>query len=367
MPVPFVDLRAQYAGIKPEIDRAIQHVLDTCEFILGKEVAEFEREWARYCGVRDAIGVSNGTDALRLALLAMGVGLGDEVVTVANTFIATTEAVSHTGATFRLVDIDPATYNLDVRQLEAAITPRTRALIPVHLYGQPADMDPLMEVARRRGIKVLEDACQAHGARYKGRRAGGIGDAAAFSYYPAKNLGAYGDAGSVVTSDENLAREMRLLRDHGQTSKYEHAIEGYCARLDNLQAAVLRVKLAHLDEWNAQRRQVAAWYNERLADLPVIRPAVLEGAEPVYHIYSIRTERRDLLRAFLMERGIGTGMHYPVPLHLTGAYSHMFRKGQFPATEQVVKEQLSLPMFAEMTQAQVDEVAGAISAFFRGR
>lgn len=365
MPVPFVDLRAQYAAIKPDVDRAIQAVLDRCDFVLGEAVEGFERDWARYCEAAEAVGLSNGTDALRLALLALGVGPGDEVVTAANTFIATTEAISQTGASFRLVDIDIPTCNLDAAQLETAVTPRTRVILPVHLYGQPADMDPILAVAQRHGLLVLEDACQAHGARYKGRRAGSLGHAAAFSFYPAKNLGAYGDAGAVTTSDAEVARRVRLLRDHGQLSKYEHVIEGYCARLDTLQAAVLQVKLTHLDGWNARRRQVARWYEERLAPLPVVRPAVLAGVEPVYHVYAIRTPKREALRQHLAACGIGTGMHYPVPLHLTQAYSRLgFRKGQFPATERAAVEVLSLPMFAEIAEGQVDEVCGAIGDYF---
>ncbi|MDH7489189.1 MAG: DegT/DnrJ/EryC1/StrS family aminotransferase [Anaerolineae bacterium] len=367
MAVPFVDLKAQYAALKPEIDRAIQAVVDRCDFILGQAVSEFEGEFARFCEVRRAIGVANGTDALRLGLLAAGIGPGDEVITAANTFIATTEAISQTGAAFRLVDVDERTYNLDPALLEEAITPRTKAILPVHLYGQPADMDPILDVARRHNLLVMEDACQAHGARYKGRRAGSMGHLAAFSFYPAKNLGAYGDAGAVVTNDEALARKLDLLRNHGQKSKYEHVMEGYCSRLDTLQAAVLRVKLRHLDEWNARRRQVAAWYNERLADLPVVRPHVMPAVEHVYHLYVIRTERRDALREFLAARGIGTGMHYPIPLPQTEAYSGLgFRKGQFPVTERLAGEILSLPMFAEMTEAQVDEVVGAIREFFAG-
>ncbi|MBC7259171.1 MAG: DegT/DnrJ/EryC1/StrS family aminotransferase [Chloroflexi bacterium] len=367
MAVPFVDLKAQYATLKPEIDRAIQAVVDRCDFILGQAVSEFEAEFARFCEVRHAISVANGTDALRLGLLAAGIGPGDEVITAANTFIATTEAISQTGAAFRLVDVDERTYNLNPALLEEAITPRTRAILPVHLYGQPADMEPILDTARRHNLLVMEDACQAHGARYKGRRAGSMGHLAAFSFYPAKNLGAYGDGGAVVTDDEALARQLVLLRNHGQKSKYEHVMEGYCSRLDTLQAAVLRVKLRHLDGWNARRRQVAAWYEERLADLPVVRPFVMPGVEHVYHLYVIRTERRDALRDFLAGRGIGTGMHYPIPLPLTEAYQGLgFRKGQFPVTERLAGEILSLPMFAEMTEAQVDEVAGAVREFFRG-
>lgn len=367
MAVPFVDLKAQYAALKPEIAQAIQGVLDRCDFILGKDVAAFEEEFARYCQVEHAIGVSNGTDALRLALLAVGIGPGDEVIAPANTFIATTETVSQVGGQFRLVDVDPRTCNMDAGLLAEAITPRTKAILPVHLYGQPADMDPILEVADRHGLTVIEDAAQAHGARYHGRRTGSMGRVAGFSFYPAKNLGAYGDAGAVVTNDAAVAEKVRLLHDHGQRSKYDHAAEGYCNRLDTLQAVVLRVKLRRLDEWNASRRQVAAWYNERLSDLPVVLPYVLDGVEHVYHLYVIRTERRDDLRKHLSERGIGTGMHYPVPLHLLDAYrGRGYRRGQFPVTEDWAARGLSLPMFAEMTESQVDEVAGAIRRFFSG-
>jgi dTDP-4-amino-4,6-dideoxygalactose transaminase len=368
MPVPFVDLKAQYAALKPEIDRAIQTVVDRCDFILGNDVSAFEEEFARFCNVGYAVGVANGTDALRIGLLAAGVGPGDEVITAANTFIATTESISQTGADFRLVDVEERTCNLNPALLEQAVTPRTKAVIPVHLYGQPADMDPILEIAARHNLVVFEDACQAHGARYHGRRAGSMGHLAAFSFYPTKNLGAYGDAGAAVTNDEALAQKMGLLRNHGQTSKYEHALAGYCSRLDTVQAAVLRVKLRRLDEWNARRRQVADWYGQRLADLPVVRPFVLDGVEHVYHLYVIQTEHRDALRAFLTERGIGTGMHYPVPLPLTGAYSHLgFRKGQFLVTERLAADILSLPMFAEMSESQVDEVAGGVRDFFAGR
>ena len=365
MSVPFVDLKAQYAALKPEIDQAIQGVLDRCDFVLGKDVAAFEQEFAQYCEVAHAIGLSTGTDALRLALLAAGVGPGDEVITAANTFIAATEAISQVGAAFRLVDVDARTFNMDARCLDEAITPRTRAILPVHLYGQPADMDPILEVAQRHDLLVIEDACQAHGARYKGRRAGSMSALAAFSFYPAKNLGAYGDAGALVTDSPTLARQVRLLHNHGQSSKYEHVLEGYCNRLDTIQAVVLRVKLRRLDEWNARRRQVAAWYEERLADLPVVRPLALDSVEHVYHLYVVRTERRDGLRAHLMEQGIGTGMHYPIPLHLTEAYQDRgFRQGQFPVSEKAAQEILSLPMFAEMTESQVDEVVDGIRSFF---
>jgi dTDP-4-amino-4,6-dideoxygalactose transaminase len=368
MSVPFVDLKAQYAALKPEMDAAIQGVVDRCDFILGKELDAFEEEFARYCGVAHAVGLSTGTDAIHLGLRAAGIGPGDEVITAANTFIATTEAIGMTGADFRLADIDGRTFNLNPALLEEAITPRTKAVIPVHLYGQPADMDPILAIARRHSLLVMEDACQAHGARYKGRRAGSISALAAFSFYPAKNLGAYGDAGAIVTDAAEIAQGVCLLRHHGQKSKYEHAMEGYCNRLDNLQAAVLRVKLPHLDVWNARRRQAAAWYEERLDGLPVVCPAVLDGAEHVYHLYVIRAERREELWAHLAARGIGTGMHYPVPLHLTEAYQDRgFRRGQFPATEKAAEEILSLPMFAEMTESQVGEVADAIREFFKGR
>lgn len=366
-PIPFVDLAAQYDAIAPEILATTERVLRGTGYILGEDVPAFEREFAAYCGVDYAVGVDSGTSALELALRAFDIGAGDEVITAASTFVATAFAISYTGATPVLVDADPDTYNLDVTLLEAAITPRTRAIMPVHLYGQPADMDPIMEIARRHGLIVIEDACQAHGARYRGRPVGSIGHAAAFSFYPAKNLGAYGDGGLVVTNDPQVADTLRLLRNYGQREKYHHLRLGYNRRLDTLQAAVLRVKLRHLDEWNAARRRHAARYGEVLPE-SVMLPTVPDYAEPVWHLYVVQVAERDALRAFLAERGIATGIHYPIPIHLQPAYAQLgHRPGDFPVTEAASLQILSLPMYAEMPSEAVDAVAAAIREFLAGR
>ena len=337
--VPFVDLAAQYNEIQDEIDAAISGVLRSTDFILGAEVERFEEEFADYCDAAYAVGVDSGTSALELALRAYNIGHGDEVVTVANTFIATILAISCTGASPVLVDVDPHTYNLDVSLLEEAITPRTRAIVPVHLYGQPADMDRIMDVARRHGLVVVEDACQAHGALYKGKRVGSLGDAAAFSFYPAKNLGAYGDGGIIVTNDGDVAHSTKMLRNYGQDVKYHHVSQGYNHRLDTLQAAILRVKLRYLDEWNAARRRHAHLYDELLAHTDIVIPAVAGSVEHVYHLYVIRTDERDELAARLQERGVAVGIHYPIPVHLQPAYEHLGHEaGDFPISEQYAQQ-----------------------------
>ena len=420
--IPFVDLKAQYHSLKPEMDAAIQSVLERSAFILGLEVIVFEQAFADYVGVKHAIGVGSGTDALRLALEALGVGPGDEVITVANTYIATCEAITHVGATVRLVDADPRTYNVDVDKLKtllesdighqpSAISHQLRAIIPVHLYGQPADMGPIMEIVRKHGLKVIEDCAQAHGARIADgtwqitdsrwriansdtsaighpplalshvegsaighqpsaisyRPVGTFGDVACYSFYPGKNLGAYGDAGAVLTDDNEIAERVRLLRNHGQKVKYEHLVVGYCHRLDNLQAAVLNVKLPHLDEWNAARRSRAALYDQLLRDVPgIVTPYVLPQVEPVYHLYVIRVTdgRRDTLQRYLNEAGIATGLHYPIPVHLQQAYAAMGHKpGDFPVSEQLAAQGLSLPMYPELTDEQVRYVADKIREF----
>ena len=363
MKVPFVDLRAQYAGIEHEIAEAMQRVLASSSFVGGPDLDAFEEEFAAYCGARHAIGVANGTDALHLTLRAFDIGPGDEVITAANTFIATAAAIEMVGARPVLVDVDPETHTIDPIHIGAAITPRTRAIVPVHLYGQPADMDPIMAIAERYGLIVIEDAAQAHGAEYRGRRVGSIGHAACFSFYPAKNLGAYGDGGAITTNDSALLSAMQRLRDHGRTSKYEHATIGYNSRLDNLQAAVLRVKLRHLDDWNRQRRQVAAWYAEALADTGVGIPAVRRGSTHVYHLFVITAPDREVLAARLREEGIATGIHYPLPLHLQPALRHLrYRLGQMPNTELEAVEILSLPIYPELAREQVEQVAGVIRA-----
>jgi dTDP-4-amino-4,6-dideoxygalactose transaminase len=359
--VPFVDLGAQYRALRPEVDEAIATVLGNTGFILGSEVARFEEAFAAYCEAEHAIGVDSGTSALELALRAFEIGPGDEVITVANTFIATALAISYVGARPVLVDTDPNTFTIDVGAIEGAITSRTRAILPVHLYGQPADMDPIMEIARRHGLVVIEDACQAHGARYKGRRVGSLGDAAAFSFYPAKNLGAYGDGGMVVTRDAAAADAVRMMRNYGQREKYVHLLKGFNRRLDTLQAAVLNVKLGHLDAWNAARRDHARAYDERLRDLPLVSPQVPAYAEPVFHLYVVRVNNRDAVLKRLAERGVSTGIHYPVAIHEQPAYRDLgYTSGAFPITEAYAGQILSLPMYAELTDEQIDRVVAAL-------
>jgi dTDP-4-amino-4,6-dideoxygalactose transaminase len=359
--VPFVDLRAQYHALRDEARAAIDAVLEKGDFILGGAVETFERSFAAYCEVAHAVGLDSGLSALELALRALDVGPGDEVITAANSFVASALPISTVGATPILVDVDERSYNLDVALVEAAITPRTRAIMPVHLYGQPADMDPLLALAAHHGLAVVEDACQAHGARYHGRRVGGLGHVAAFSFYPAKNLGAYGDAGALVTNDPAIAERARTYRNYGSSRKYHHETRGSNRRLDTLQAAVLNVKLARLDDWNEGRRRAAAQYDGLLADANVVVPARASGVDHVYHLYVVRTADRDGLQAHLTREGIGTGIHYPVPIHLQPAYRDLpYRPGDFPITERLAGEILSLPMYAELSAAQVERVADAI-------
>ncbi|MHB1295049.1 MAG: DegT/DnrJ/EryC1/StrS family aminotransferase [Anaerolineae bacterium] len=360
--IPFVDLKAQYAGIRTEVNEAIAQVLEHTDFVLGQSVSLFENEFAQYCEAKVAVGVDSGTSALEMALRAYHVGPGDEVITAANTFIATALAISYTGATPVFVDIDPETHTIDPKQIERAITDRTKAIIPVHLYGQPADMDPIMEIAHHYEMVVIEDACQAHGARYKGRRTGSLGHAAAFSFYPSKNLGAFGDGGMVVTNDEEAAASIAMMRNYGQKEKYRHVLRGYNRRLDTLQAAVLRVKLQHLDAWNAARREHAKTYRQVLEGLPVILPADAVYAESVYHLYVVRAQDRDALCQELGRRGVSCGVHYPVPIHLQEAYRDLgYGPGSFPITERDAQQILSLPMYAELTADQIAYVAGAIA------
>ena len=365
MTIPFVDLQAQYHALKSEIDGAIQRVLDTSTFILGPEVEAFERAFAEYVGARFCVGVSNGTAALQLAVTACGVGPGDEVIVPANTFFATAEAVSTAGARPVFVDCDPVSYNIDASKIEAAINERTRAIIPVHLYGQSADLDPVFDIAERRNLSVIEDAAQAHGARYKGRRVGALGRAGCFSFYPGKNLGAYGEGGAVVTNDAEVARRVRLLRDHGSEQKYRHEVIGYNFRLEGLQGAVLGVKLKHLDDWNALRRAHAARYAELLGEVEsngaLVLPREMPYAEHVYHLYVVRTDARDALQHALHEAGVQTGIHYPVPVHLQPAYAaHGHQPGDFPEAERQALSILSLPMFPELTDEQIKRVAETI-------
>jgi dTDP-4-amino-4,6-dideoxygalactose transaminase len=365
MNIPLVDLRAQYGPLKDEIIRGMEQALEGMHLFLGENVQAIEREFADFSGVKHGIGVSDGTDALQIILRALGIGAGDEVITVSHTFIATAEAIILAGARPVFVDIDPNTYLMDVDQIEAKITPRTKAILPVHLYGQTADMDPIMEIASRHGLKVIEDACQAHGAEYQGRRAGGLGDAAAFSFYFSKNLGAYGEGGFVATNDDELAQRVRMIRDHGSERRYYHDLIGMNARLDELQAVVLRAKLPHLAQWNEARRTRAARYNELLADTPVVTPVVCPENLPVYHLYVIRTAQRDALQAHLKSQGVASGIHYPVPVHLQRALGDLgYRPGDLPVTEQVVAQILSLPMYAELTDEQVQCVTDSIHAFY---
>ena len=360
--IPYLDLKAQYHGIKHEIDAAVLRVLESTQYILGEEVAAFEREFAGYCQAPQAIGVNSGTSALHLALLAAGVEPGDEVITVPFTFVATVSAICYTGATPVFVDIEPDYFTMDASTIEAAITPKTRAIMPVHLYGQPADMDPILEIARRRGLTVIEDAAQAHGSEYHGRRCGSIAEIAGFSFYPGKNLGAYGEGGAITTTRADVAATCRTLRDWGQEKRYEHRLKGFNYRMDGIQGAILRVKLRHLEAWTEQRRQVADWYAAALDPESVRLPGVRPGCRHVYHVYAVRTTDRERLRDVLGKQGIQTGIHYPIPVHLQPAHADLgYHAGDFPVAEQVAREVLSLPIFPEMTHEQVRTVAAAVS------
>lgn len=365
MQVPFLDLQAQYRSIKGELDSAIQGVLDKSAYVLGPAVAEFEKNFAAYCHAKECIGVNNGTNALLLALRALGVGPGDEVITSANTFIATAAAIAHAGATPMLVDVDPVSRTIDPKLIEAAITARTKVVIPVHLYGRTADMDPILAIAAKHKLAVLEDSAQSHGAKYKGRVAGSIASIAAFSFYPGKNLGAYGEGGAVTTSDPDLARRVRMLRDHGSEKKYYHELLGYNARLEGIQGAVLNAKLRHLDKWNTERNRVARRYNELLAGGPVTIPDMHPDYVQVFHLYVIETDRREELQQFLQTQQISTLIHYPVPIHLQNAFSQLGKKrGSFPVTEKMADRIVSLPMFPELSDEQIQFVAAKIKEFF---
>jgi dTDP-4-amino-4,6-dideoxygalactose transaminase len=387
MKVPFLDLKAQYKQIEHEVVPLVTEAMENGMFIGGPNVDGFEKEFAEFCNTKYCIGVNSGTDALRFALMASGVGPGHEVITVSNTFIATTEAISQVGATPVFVDIDPNTCNMDPNKLNEflerecsfdestnqLINQSTRspvkAIIPVHLYGQMADMDPMMELARKKGLLIIEDACQAHGAKYKNKTPGSMGAAGCFSFYPGKNLGAYGEGGAVVTQDEKMANEIRMIRDHGQNKKYFHTMEGYNGRLDAIQAAVLRVKLKRLADWNRSRNDNASYYNELLADVPGIEFAkVADFAGSVYHLYVIMLDDRDALQQFLGDKGIATGLHYPLPLHMQKAYEHLgYKEGDFPITERVAKRLLSLPMYPELTRAQIRYVTDSILEFMKSK
>jgi len=359
--IPFVDLRAQYREIQEEVTEAVGRVLADAAYVLGSEVESFESEFADYCGAADGVAVNSGTSALHLALLAAGVGPGDEVITVPFTFIATAAAICYAGATPVFVDIDPLTYTLDPARLEAAITPRTKALLPVHLYGHPADMDPILEVARGRALAVIEDAAQAHGSEYNGRPAGGLGDFGCFSFYPTKNLGACGEGGIVLTSDPERASRLRTLRDWGQTSKHRHELLGFNYRMDGIQGAILRIKLRRLERWTEMRRVHAARYDKELADSGVSTPVEMRWARHVYHAYTVRSSRRDALRDALADRGIQSAIHYPVPVHLQPIFADLgCGPGSFPNAEAAAGEVLSLPMFPELPEDAPELVAACI-------
>ncbi|MBI5841413.1 MAG: DegT/DnrJ/EryC1/StrS family aminotransferase [Chloroflexi bacterium] len=364
MNVPLVDLKAQYAPLKDEILSGISKVFDSMQLFLGENVQGLEKEFAQFCGAPCGIGVSDGTNALHIILRALDIGPGDEVITVSHSFMATTEAILLTGAQPVFVDINPDTYLMDVSQIEAKITPRTKAILPVHLYGQAVDMDPLLEIASRHGLRVVEDCAQAHGAEYKGHKVGSLGDAAGFSFYFSKNLGAYGEGGFITAKDPELATKIRKIRDHGSGVRYHHDIVGLNGRLDEIQAVVLRAKLPHLASWNEKRREHAVMYNSLLEGLPLTIPVELTDNHHVYHLYVIRVSNRDQLQAYLKEQGVFTGIHYPVPIHLQQSVATLgYKNGDLPVTERVANEILSLPMYAELTDGQIGFVVETIKKF----
>lgn len=366
MNIPLVDLKAQYASIKPEIDAAIQRILDNTSFIMGQELAAFEEAFSTYMHVKHTIGVANGTDALLLAMVALGIGPGDEIITTPHTFVATVEPIIHRGARPVFVDIDPVTYNLDPAQIEQAITERTRAILPVHIYGQPANMSAIKAIADRHNLDILEDAAQAHGAEYDGRRVGSWSRLTGFSFYPGKNLGAYGDGGAITTNDDALAVKLRQLRDHGSHQKYAHVLVGYNSRLDAMQAAIMAVKLNYIEQWTEQRRRNAAYYTQALAGVPgVVAPAEDPQARHVYHLYVIQVPGdREAAFSFLRERGVGVGIHYPNPIHLQSCMADLgYRPGDFPHAEALCQRIISLPMYPELSTEAMDTVVAAVRAY----
>jgi dTDP-4-amino-4,6-dideoxygalactose transaminase len=359
--VPYLDLKAQYQSIKPEIDAAVTRVLESSQFVLGAEVAEFEREFAQYSGASECVALNSGTSALHLALLAVGVGPGDEVITVPFTFVASVAAVLYAGARPILIDIERRSFTIDPSAIQAAITPRTKAILPVHLYGQPADLDPILEVAHRHGLAVIEDAAQAHGAKYRARPVGSIGDISCFSFYPTKNLGAYGEGGAITTNNPEYAKKIRMLRDWGQEGKYHHVLRGYNYRMEGMQGGILRVKLRHLEEWTEARRAVAAQYDRLLADSGVELPAEMAWARHVYHVYTLRTEDRDGLQASLRADGIQTAVHYGIPAHLQPAYADLgYGVGSLPESEAAARQVLSLPIYPELSETAIAKVVSAV-------
>jgi dTDP-4-amino-4,6-dideoxygalactose transaminase len=364
MSIPFVDLKAQYQSIKVEVDQAIERVISNTAFIGGEDLKHFDQEFASYCGAKACVSVGNGTDALYIALRALGIGAGDEVITVAHTFIATSEAITQVGAKAVFVDIEPDTMLMSAEAVAAAVTSKTKAIIAVQLYGQPCDMDRIMAIAKKHNLKVIEDGAQAHGASWNGKRVGILGDVACFSFYPGKNLGAYGDGGAIVSNDEALIKRAKMIANHGRLEKYTHEMEGVNSRLDGLQAAILRVKLPYLDKWNADRQRVAARYLEKLQGSDVVLPTIRAEANPVWHLFVVRVKDRDAFQAFLKEKGISSGVHYPIPLHQQQAYEYLnMPVGSLPVTEQVAASIVSLPMYPELTNEMVDEVVAAVLAY----
>lgn len=366
MTIPFVDLREHYAAIAPSIDEALKRVIESAIFIGGPEVEKFEREFADFCEIEHIIGTGSGTAALELIFRALPIKPGDEVIVAANSYIATALAASAVGAKVVFVDCDPRTYNMNPDKLETAITSRTKAVAVTHLYGQPADMDRIVTITRAHGLLLVEDACQSHGARYGGKRVGTFGDAAAFSFYPGKNLGAYGDAGAIATNDNAFAEKCEILREYGQTEKYVHVTKGTNSRLDALQAAILRVQLKHLSDWNGSRRRAATMYSELLSDTPVSPPYIQPNTEHVFHVYAVEVENRDQLRDYMHSRGISTNIHYPIPIHLQQAYSELeHTRGDFPVAEAAADRLISLPLYPELKHDQIEEVVTALKGFYR--
>lgn len=366
--IPLLDLQAQLATIREEVRAAVDRVLDGGQYIMGPEVKSFEEEVAQYVGVKHAIGVANGTDALLLALDAAGIGPGDEVITTPFTFFASAEVVSRLGATPVFVDIDPKTYNINVEKIEEKITEKTKAIIPVHIFGQPVNMDEIMELAKKYHLFVLEDAAQAMGSEYKGKKIGNLGHAATYSFFPTKNLGGYGDGGMIVTNDDELAQKVRILRVHGSNPKYYHSMIGYNSRLDALQAAILRIKLRYLDQWNEGRRQKAALYNELLADTPLVTPYHAPDRKHIYHLYIVQAEERDGLMQYLKENGIASGVYYPVPLHQQEVYQSLgYAEGSLPVSEYMAKRTFALPLYAELEDETIHQIADTIKAYYRNK
>ncbi len=364
--IPLVDLKAQYKTIKPKIHLAIKKVLDSSYFILGDEVWDFEKKFAEYSEVKYAIGVASGLDALELGMRALGIGVGDEVITPANSFIASSSAISFTGATPILVDCEENTFNIDPARIEEKITKKTKAIMPVHLYGRPADMDQTLKIAKKHNLMVIEDACQAHGARYKGKRVGSFGNFGAFSFYPGKNLGAYGDGGIITTNNKTLADTVAKMRNYGQAQKYHHDYLAWNSRLDTIQAAILLIKLKKLDKWNGGRREIAQEYNRLLKNLPIIVPEIPKNIDHIFHLYVIRTKNRDDLAKYLNQKGIATGLHYPIPIHLQKAYQDLgYKKGDFPVSEKLAEEILTLPIYPELKDSEVEYIAISIRQFFK--